>query len=387
MNRPVTIHALLLGIALVTAYFVWTRDTTTREDEIPILSRREGLDRVVYSAPKRVVEVQRKKDRTGTFYWVKVETVKEKPAPQPTPSAAPDAGAPSDKTAEKDKTAKPGPTSAPTAKQGPADAGPPKPKPTPKPKMVKVTERKEFKGNKSVEELIKGLSTLSAVRSLGKLDKDKLKAFGLEESKKTLTLIAGSTPRTFVIGGNTYGNLDVYVQDRQDKRVYVVRPRLLQDLQYAEHRLVDRSLHDFAPADVEQAALVVGKQRKILVQKNRQDPANAHWVEAESPDKRKDFYRNFMGKLLRLQAMEYVLPKDRNKQMTELLRASYRVSGGETASLILYSAGPPIAVPTADKKPAQSEFYAISSNTRALVKLNPRLADEVARDVPNLMKE
>ena len=382
MNRPVLIHVFLVAIALVSAYFVWTRDTTTREDEVPVLSIRGDLDRVVYSAPKRNVEIQRKKDNLGPYYWVEVQTEQEKPAPPaPKPDAgtasAPDAGAPAKKAGEK-----PGPAT-PTK----ADAGKPAtPQKPPKPKMITTTKNQAFKGNKSVEELVKGLAGLSAVRSLGQVDKAKLKAFELEGSKKTLTLVTDSTPRTFIIGGNTFGNMDVYIQDKQDGRVYVVRPRLLQDLQYAEFRLVDRDLNGFEPADVERAALVAGKQRKVLMQKNRRDPASAFWVDAEAPEKKKDFYRNFMGKLLRLQAMEYVSPAESKKPLTELLSVEFETAGGKREALkLLQGGGPAIAPPGG--KPADKEFYAISSNTRQLVKVNPRLADEVARDVDNLMKD
>jgi hypothetical protein len=223
------------------------------------------------------------------------------------------------------------------------------------------------------------------------VDKDKLKAFGLEESKKTLTLISGSSPRTFIIGGNTFGNQDVYVQDRQDRRVYVVRPRNLQDLQYAEFRLVDRELHSFSPSDVESAALVAGKRRKELVQKSRRDPSKAFWVDANAPEKKKDFYRNFMGKLLRLQAMEYVPPKEQKKGLAEVLRVEYRVASGKRGFLRLYrSAPPPPLLPGAKPPtppPSGKEYFGISNNTRAQVKINARLVDEVVRDIENLMKD
>jgi hypothetical protein len=403
MNRPVLIHGVLLALALVTAYFVWTRDTTTREDEIPILRLRGGLDRIVYSAPDRVVEVDRRRDKGGSYHWVKVETVTEKPAPKP---PAPPASAPAETPEKKDD--KKAPEKAPDKKapdkkapddkkaegkkdeKKPEEKKPDKPKPPEKPKMIKVTKTRQFKGNKSADEMVKALSNLAAIRTLGTVDKDKLKAFGLEESKKTLTLISGSSPRTFIIGGNTYGNQDIYVQDKQDKRVYVVRPRNLQDLQYAEFRLIDRELHSFAPSDVERAVLVAGKRRKVLVQKSRRDPAKAFWVDADAPEKKKDFYRNFMGKLLRLQAMEYVPVKEQKKGLSEVLRVEYKVASGKGGFLRLYSAAPPPVLPGAKPPtppPSGKEYYGISSNTRAQVKVNARLVDEVVRDVDNLMKD
>jgi len=378
MNRPVLIHGILLGAALVTAYFVWTRDTTTHEDEIPVLSLRGGLDRVVYSAPERTVELERKKDKQGHYAWIKAQTVEEKPAPtppKPPAPATPDAGPGGQKPQASDAT-----------DGGAAADGRAKPDTVPpKPKMIKVTKHQEFKGNPSADELLKGLATLTAVRSLGTVEKDKLKSFGLEESKKTLTLVAGSSPRTFIIGGNTFGNRDLYIQDRQDKRVYVVRPRLLEDLQYAEFRLVDRDLYGFTSSDVERATVVAGKRRKVLSQQNRRTPTSAFWADAAEPTKKKDFYRNFMGKLLRLQAMEYLKPDEKKSGLVELLSVECQLAAGKQASFKLYEGGPPAIAPA--KGQPMKDYYAVSTNSRSMVKINARLADEVARDIDALMKD
>ena len=420
MNRPVLIHGVLLAVGLAAAYLVWTRDTdTTQEDEVSIVSLRGGLDRIVYSAPNRVVEVERKRDKVGSYHWAKVETVQEKPAPRPAPPPKPDPSATAtdkDKKdpkgkGEKDLASKPAgkgekdlasksagkdekdPTAAASAATQPAADKPDKPK------MIKVTKKQQFKGNRSADEMMTALSNLAALRSLGQVDKDKLEEFGLAKSKKTLTLISGSSPRTFIIGGNTHGNRDVYIQDKQDSRVYVVRPRNLQDLQYAEYRLVDRSLHTFTPADVDRAVLVAGKRRKEIVQKNRRDPTKAFWVDAKAPDKKKDFYRNFMSKLVRLPATDYVLPSEQKKGLTEVLRVEYHLASGKKGFVRLMSLTPPAQTPPpgapaskpalkpAPKPAPDTEFFAVSGNTRAQVKINARLADGVVRDIDNLMQD
>lgn len=391
MNRPVLVHGLLLGLALVAAYFVWTRDPSTSEDEIPILSVRSGLDRVVYSAPERTVEINRKKDDQGSYYWIRAEKVEEKPVTPPkppAPPAKPDAGPAAKPAGDKDKNAKP--TAAKPADGGPAAAAKPDAGPPAKPAKTKVRKVQEFKGNKAAEDLMKALSNLAAIRSLGAVEPDKLKAFELEKSEKTLTLVTGSSPRTLIVGGNTYGNMDVYIQDKQDKRVYVVRPRQLQDLQYAEFRLVDRDLHAFPGADVERAMISTGKAKKTLVQQNRRDPANAFWADEAAPEKRKEFYRNFMGKLLRLQAVEYVPPKQKPDNLTEILAVTYQVTGGKRGFLRLFrrDTGAKLPVPTATPTPGEEkEYYAVTDNTRGQVKLSSRLADEIARDIDNLMKD
>jgi hypothetical protein len=387
MNRPVLVHGLLLGLALVAAYFVWTREPSTSEDEIPILSVRSGLDRVVYSAPERTVEITHKKDDQGYYYWIRAETVEEKrvePPKPPTP-AKPDAGPPSP---TKPTEAKPADKNAKPADGGPAaakpDTGPPA-----KPAITVVRKVQEFKGNKAAEDLMKALSNMTAIRSLGMVEPAKLEAFELAKSEKTLTLVTGSSPRTLIVGGNTFGNMDVYIQDKQDKRVYVVRPRQLQDLQYAEFRLVDRQLHPFPGADVERAMIATGKAKKTLVQQNRRDPANAYWADEAAPEKRKEFYRNFMGKLLRLQALEYVPPKTKPDNLTEILAVTYQVVGGKRGFLRLFrrDTAAKLPVPAPGAPGGEKEYYAVTDNTRGQVKLSSRLADEIARDIDNLMKD
>jgi hypothetical protein len=260
--------------------------------------------------------------------------------------------------------------------------------PPPPPPRAKVKKVQEFKGSKSADELMKGLSTLAAVRSLGVVtDAEKLKAFGLEGSKKTLTLVAGSSPRVFVLGGNTYGNMDTYLQDKQDGRVYVVRPRLLQDFLYAEFRLVDRMLHAFDPVDVERATVTAPSGKKELVQQNRRDPAGSYWAEAATPEKKKDFYRNWMTKVMRLSGLEYVAPEKKLEGLKLLVTMEYFGGGKRLGECRLYKLQTLVPKVAGSTETGAGDYYAISENSRAMVKLSRPLGEEIERDIGNLMKE
>ncbi len=411
MKRPVMLHGVLLTAGLCAAYLTWTRDQTGAEDEVQIVSLRAGLDRAIYKAEDRTVEIERRKDGQGSYHWLHVETWESPPPPPPPPAPAPTptpAPAPDTKAEPKAEGKKAEPKQAEPKKAEPkkaegkkaepkADAkqdphaghghGAPTlaPPPPPRPKVKKV---QEFKGSKSADELMKGLASLSAVRSLGPIsDPEKLKAFGLEGSKKTLTLVSGSSPRVFVIGGNTYGNMDTYLQDKQDGRVFVVRPRLLQDFLYAEFRLVDRMLHAFDPVDIERAIVTAPAGRKELVQQNRRDPAGAYWADAATPDKRKDFYRNWMSKVMRLSGMEYVQPGKKLEGAKLLVTLEYLGGGKRLGECKLYKAQTMIPGVAGSTETGAGDYYAISENSRAMVKLSRPLGEEIERDIGNLMKE
>lgn len=378
MNRPVLIHAALLGVALVAAYFVWTREPDTSEDQIPVVSIREGLDRVLYSTEDRKVEINKKKDEHGSYHWVKVETVTKKPVKKPKP--------PEPAVNKRVDGGPPVPTDAGVAKAA-TDATPRSDTGVPaKPEMKEVRKQQAFKGNEALDKLVKSLAELNAVRSLGMISGDKLKSFGLHESKKTLTLVTGSTPRTFIIGDNTYGNMDIYIQDKQDRRVYVINPRSVQDLKYAEFRLMERELHGFNNTEMDRVLFKTDKGQKTLVQKNRRTPATAFWADAEAPDKGKDFFKNWMSKLSRLRATEYAKQADKLEGLTEKLSAEYYLGGKKLGYLKLYQLGASVPAGAPKGKNGDDEYYAQTENTRAKVKLSRRLGEEVVKDLENLLK-
>ena len=461
MNRPILIHGGLLIAALITAYFVWTREPTGAEDEITIVSLRGALDKAIYTSDDRTVTVTRKKDEAGPYHWLKVETMEAPPpvprmrpkpavkAPEPTPvdpapapaarpaprpqpaSAAPRPApkvvpAPTERpmprvvnkplprvvnkplpgvkkpSTEADKPAprvKINPQAAPDPALGPKAAPQPNPAPqiirtAPKittavrpPKPKKVRKVKEFLGNKAADVLMEGLASLSAIRSLGKLDTDKLKSFGLSEGKKTLTLVSGSTPRVFVIGDNTFGNQDTYLLSKDDGRVYVIRPRLLQDFLYADSRLMERELLDFRITEVDRVVVSDGLQKRALLQKNPNEPANAYWVDEAAPDQRKDFYRNWFDKLNRLRAVEYVPTRNRLEGLTPVFKHSYFRDGKPKGHLKLLKKATLIPGITGAAPTGGGDYYIESSHNRTQVKISKHLGDELARDLKNLFKE
>lgn len=460
MTRSVMIHGVLLSGALCAAYLTWTRDPSGAEDEIKILSLRGNLDKVVYASDDRTVEVEKRRDEAGSYYWLKVETLEAPPPPPPvarppmTPPPAPGALAPApatpvapaklepkkpgapakpaapakpeppkkaappakpeakgstlnkDPKADPDKAPKAQPKAAPAALKAEPKAAPAAVKAEPKavatpapatvapaapaaskpPELPKIRKVQQFKGNKSVEDLIKGLSSLAAIRSLGNIDGEKLKSFGLADSKKTLTLTAGSVQRVFVIGGTTFGNMDTFIQDKGDGRVYVVRPRLLQDFLYAEFRLMDRELRSYEPADVERVVVSGEGKKKTLIHRNQRSVTDSYWADEATPDKRKEFYVNWMARMLGLRTAEYETGKAPS-DMKEVLSVDFLGTGKKLGYLKVFKHQGLIPKVAGSTDEGAGDYYALSEHTRGYVKLSRAPAEEVVRDIAGLMKE
>ena len=234
--------------------------------------------------------------------------------------------------------------------------------------------------------MMKGLAQLTVLRSLGIVSADKLKAFGLTSSKKTLTLISGSMTRNLVLGANTFGNMDTYIQDKQDGRVYVIRPRLVADFPYADYRLMDRDLHSFERKEIEKVVVSTKAGKKVLVQQNRRAPSGAFWADEATPRTRKELYSNWMDKLTRLSVLEYVAADKQPPGLREELAVQYLGPTKSLGSLRLYSAAGTAPVPGKKLAPPSRQYFARTGTTRALVKISGPMAGEILRDAAGVLK-
>ncbi|MFH1132428.1 MAG: DUF4340 domain-containing protein [Pseudomonadota bacterium] len=370
MNRSVIFHSVILAVALVAAYFTWTREPSTSDDKISVLNLRNGVDNVLYEEPDLKVDISKRKDDIGTFYWAKTDLL-EKPPRKPDPTKY---SHKHEKNAAPEKAKPESDIKVESANQ-PQKGENPEVEPTP------IQKINEFKGNEKAQELMENLATLEAVRALGEVPADKLKNFGLNDSKTKLTLRSGSNHRVFVIGSKTYGNMDFYVQDMQDKHVYVVKPGNLQDLKYAQYRLVDRKLHTFDITEIDRTVVSAKESKKTFVQRNRRKMSDAYWTNENSNQKR-ETYSNWLTKLLKLLAVEYIQQKPEG--LKEVLNVQYSLGPKQVGSFRLFSA-PKIA--TDPKAEQTDEYYAVTENTREYVKLPRTSADEIVRDLDAILKD
>ncbi len=124
--------------------------------------------------------------------------------------------------------------------------------------------QREVPGNEGAERLWDKFAPLHATRALGTLKADKLKELGLDAPKKKLEVTARGVKHTFDVGSSPYGVSDPYVKDQQDGRVYVLGGGVINDLDAASVRLIDRQLHAFKPGDFDAVTISAGGKSRTL---------------------------------------------------------------------------------------------------------------------------
>ncbi len=460
---PITVHALLTTLALVAAYFTWTRDRAQVQSEwvVALDINKRDIGSLVYEDEKRTVTLERRTNSDGDAYaWVKVLSRSKLPVRPPAappaaampaapgPVAAPDGAKPAG-TFPTPAAAKPGaPAAIPTGSKPAAQTAAPHPGQAPTkggdkavddknkapsppapansavaaapgakvaspasatasapvsapagasaaasssaapsaPAADEVKETitiKEFRGNEQADKLVELFAPMRVVRALGVVDDKKAKEFGLDSSKKSLTIVAKEQATKFVLGSNSYGSGDVYARDAQGQ-VYLLGHKMLSDFEFAEVRLMERRLHRFERADVDrievQVTTATGPKSRVLLQRNRQDPVNFFFTDGASPDKRDDTLRNWADKMLRMSINDYVNKGDEPQATAP---ASGSPAPGDIVTMRFFEGKRKLGEAVFSRYPGktgQNEYYARTETTIGLVRLLTSTAENAIQD-------
>jgi hypothetical protein len=384
--KSVWIHTALLVCALFVAYRAWTKEETGETHEAAAAQQEEEASVVLFDIqPDAVQEISFQSEKRqvkvavtgrGAKRGFDVSTYRkdERRRPRPRPDAGPaDAGA---------RDAGPGVRDA-----GPHDAGPaPRTDAAPAaaadagPEIEIVETRKRFSGNTDLAEYLGKVAPLKAKRSFGVVKPWLLREFELTEPRATITIRAGGHAHTLKVGGSTFGSSDAYVMDARTSKVYLVASDIVRDLEFAETRFMQRDLVAAEKKDIVKATVSLGERRRTLVQKNREQANDATWRDEAHADTANELYDNWMGRLLRLRALEYLEPGEEP-------HAEGISTPPETVFEIEYfgehgSLGK-VTVVKVDSDPA--EYFARSDATRGWVKLAASLAEQVERDVDTVL--
>jgi len=122
---------------------------------------------------------------------------------------------------------------------------------------------RELPGNEGAERLWDKFAPLRATRALGAMKADKLKELGLDAPKKKLEVTARGVKHTFDVGASPFGVSDPYVK-ASDGKVYVLGGGVINDLESAGVRLIDRQLHAFKPGDFDAVTITAGGKSRTL---------------------------------------------------------------------------------------------------------------------------
>ncbi len=159
-----------------------------------------------------------------------------------------------------------------------------------------------------------------------------------------------------------YGGGLRYVRDPEAGVAYVVEAKLVDDLKWADSRLVERALHTFKADDVATFTVTAKGETKAFTRET--DDTAGTWL----------------GKLFRLRADRYVAPDDNLHNLegdvaeVEVLKASMKTADGEAGDMRLTRFG----------EGTEARWYAVTERTKGRVGVSRYQADEVAKDLDGL---
>ncbi len=259
-SRGATIQGALALTGLVAAYATWQREPDRAVgSEVVVLDLGRGdLERVRYDDGSKWLELQRRASDANPSVSLRLGS---------RPTAAPDGGAPPD-----------GGVALASAKQATLD--------------------REVIGNDAADKLLEKFTPLRAARALGVLDDAKMQELGLAESKKRVEVTARGGKRTsYLLASSALGANAPYLENEQDKKVYLLGSSILSDLDAASTRLVDRRLHTFKAADYDSVLVRADNKQREFVQSSSEPQQTYKLAPRKNPDKPDEFARNWHDKI------------------------------------------------------------------------------------------
>ncbi|HKO50041.1 MAG TPA: DUF4340 domain-containing protein [Polyangiaceae bacterium] len=333
------LHLGLLGASAVLALGVWTRDDdaqlSSKPSQVQVWAGEpDSVTALSFESNTRKVRIEPKKDAIGRWY---VGTV------------------------DKDEAA-----SAASAAHG-ADAGAPTPSSPPK----HTTFR--FVGVKAADDLLKSLAPLQALRAVGKVEGTRAEEFGLDKPEGTLKLTIAGKPQSLVIGGATPGGTERYARSASGD-VFAISGDIVQNLLYADSRLAERDLQPFKPDEATRVKVSkAGKSRDL----SRVPGKNEGWADSATPSKLDETAGNWMTKLGRLHAQDWVeKPSAVPAADSLVVRVEYFAGSKPLGTLELY------------KVPGEkgNEYLAKTEYGRWFAKVITSAAEQVDQDSVSLVK-
>ena len=335
--KGLLVHLALLGVAGVVALGVWTRDDqaqmAAKPTDVEVWSG--GPDSVTalsFESSTRKVRIEPKKDALGRWYVGTVD--KDEPSIVQPPHGAADAGAPPNATKH---------------------------------------ETVRFVGVKAADEFIKALAPLRAIRAVGKIQGARAEEFGLDKPDGTLKITVGGKEQSLVIGAAAPAGSERYAKSPAGD-VYAISGDVVQNLQFAETRLVERDLQDFKPDAVSNVKVSKGSKSRELT---RVPEKVEGWGDVATPTKLDETAGNWMAKLGRLHVQDWVeKPSTPPGPDNLVVTVAYFAGKKPLGTLELY------------KLPAErgNEYLARTAYGRWYARVVLSSAEQVDQDVASVLK-
>jgi hypothetical protein len=255
--RPVVTHFAALVLAGLSAGFVFSREKTplTFVESTAVIwnGRPSELSRIVYETPSRRLTLEAKEDSGQRWFLGSSQSL---PAPAPA---------------------------------------------------------KSFPAVTTVNKLTESLASLRATRAFGKVEGPRAAELGLDKRDTSLTVVVGGREHKLWIGASSPGATDKYVLDTSNDQVYSVKIEPFQDLEAGDSRLMEHDQHDFKELDVASAKIISRDKARTVVSSGPE--GKKFWADPADREKADETVVNFMQKIDRLRANEYVAKQPDNAQL------------------------------------------------------------------------
>ena len=376
MNRTVATYLILLVALLGASYLSWTAEDTGEPEEGVVLVQADSdsLTGLSWKSEKLNVEVEVRSDAVGSYLWVDLTEIKEKPAPKSDPvdvieDRVPDTPEAShDDDDHDDHGDDHGDDDHDDSEH---DAGAEDEAEEEPVEMIREEKQQAFMAGEAGDKLMASLAPLMAKRLI-ELSGDKVSEFGLDDPEAVLTIRRQGKPdKVLEIGGEAYGVKDRYVRDTDTGKVYLVDDQTFKPLQYAKSRLPERNLIPTDKEDVVTVTVEGSGQQITLEHKNRDDKDAEFWA-VQGSEAASDVAEAWLDKVFRLRSAGFIqtaeIPTGLNPAFTLVATAA---DGAATS----------VTVSSGNDPDGKETWYAKSTHTRELVKLHKVLASEAAEDL------
>lgn len=244
------------------------------------------------------------------------------------------------------------------------------------PKMITETQVTSYRASQEFEKTLERLLPLRAERDLGKPDAKKLAQFGLVEAGRSLIVEAREQKVAYLIGSQTYGDATTYIRQQPDGPVFLVSSTLIRSLDARANRYLERRLVGVDQQDVERIAVGTLTHSREFTRQKREKQRSV-WVPADNPESANDLFTNWVERVFRLGADEYLnedpLPPPRPEFKLICFRGGQQLDELELAS--------------AEAGEGKRDFFARSQFTGGWVKLKSGDAEAVVNDLGTVLEQ
>jgi len=243
--------------------------------------------------------------------------------------------------------------------------------------IVSGKSKRGFKGNKTTSVLFDSLAPFSAIRKLGSdMKPEQMKETKLERPDQKLIVRAAGGDKTYEVGGRTYGSRDWYVRPQGSKDVYLVASKVLQEIDFAEGKYMQRDLKTIDKKDVSGVILKAGTKERRLLQQSRLSPTDAYWTRVDTPDTKDESAGNYLRKLDGMTVMSYVEPTVL-EGATKVLELTWLEEDKPKESMTLFRAG----------ATGKEKYYVVSDATSGPVEVARSIGEQAEQDLADVLAD